>query len=770
MLLLLALVLHVCSQQPMDYVNTFIGTDGQGFGIGENVPGASRPYGFIRASPDTSETNFIIPAAWEHNGGYYWGDQYINCFSHTHMAGAGVADYGTIAIMPLAKATPEYADIWSYGFRSPFSHDNEKASPGFYSVYLDGPQVQADVTATENTGVHRYTWLGSQSKSILFPISHSIVNQYPSGCKGANITIDFASQEVSGYIKLQGALTGRIGDYFSYFVAKFDTPFSYGGVWNGGYIYPYQPNGNQTISTVDKGNIVNINGIGAYVTFPTTSASVESYVGVSSISIAQARRNLQVQVAGKNFNQVVKDTQNLWQPLFSRVNVKADKYMNETLVKFWTAFYRVLTVPSSFSEADGMYLGFDRQPHQLPSGQNRFFTDMSIWDIVRTQIPWTGFFQPDIMKDIVGSLKLMYLEGGDLPKWPIANGYGECMVGAHSIPVIVDAYFKGIPMDVQTMYKAMKQILTQNQAHAGIDVGTWNKYGYIPVDIDNKGASVTLELCYDSWALSTMAKALGYNDDAVMFYNMSQGYKKIFHPTYKFFCPKTSTGVWQCPVSWINIFDNNYVEGDAWHYRFYVPGDPDGLVNLFGKQDFADQLSEFMYRAELDPFTVLPNPYYWAGNEPGLLSPFLFNFAGRLDLNSRYVAWIKENRYTPDADGLPGNDDYGTMSAWYLWTSFGLYPIGGGTQYLLTTPAFEYLELNRPSGKLTVTSNNFSPLNIYITKATVNGKPIDLNRPIVEWSDLQGNCNLQFWLSPTSPNGETIPMTPKVFKAKKIYN
>jgi len=299
----------------------------------------------------------------------------------------------------------------------------------------------------------------------------------------------------------------------------------------------------------------------------------------------------------------------------------------------------------------------------------------------------------------------------------------------------------------------MKQIFSAKQHHANINWPAWDKYGFIPSDVgESRSASKTLEICWDAWALSNMAQALGFKDDYNLYYSQSKGYQNIWNKDEKIFCPKTIAGQFDCPPTWTNIFDERYVEGDAWHYRFFVPGDPEGLIKLFGEDDFVSSLDTFMYLAEWDPFTILANPYYWAGNEPSLLASFLFNFVGRLDLNSRYVWWLKQNRYTPNADGLPGNDDYGTMSAWYLWTSFGLYPLAGGKQWLLTSPAFEYLSVDRPGGKLQVTAHNFAPTNFYITRATINGKDIDLKRAILEWEDIRGPTDLQFWMSSTSPH------------------
>jgi len=629
----------------LDYVNPFIGTGGDGFGIGENPPGAQRPFGFARVGPDSVTYNDIpIPGAWRHNGGYYYGDDSIKCFSHTHMVGAGAADYGTIAVMPFSRV-PTNTDVFNYGFRSGFRHETESTLPGYYAVTLDTPQVDVEVTSTLFTGVHRYTWNNQTSTQvILFPISHSIFAKYPDGCKGANISIDATNGVVSGWMVTFGSMSGRFNGYNSYFYAKFNATIKDFGVWNGSVVFPGLK------STIDPGNIVNPNGIGGYVVLEGSN-TIEMYVGISSISIDQAKTNLEAEVQGRGFDAIYNESLNSWDALFSRVQIQGGNDVD--LMKFWTAFYHTLNAPSIFSETGGYYKGFDDKIHQIPSDMKYYYTDMSIWDVHRSEFPWLTIFTPDVMSDIVKSLLLMYQQGGTLPRWPFANGYTSSMVGVHGVIVIVDAYLKGIPFDVTTAYAAIKADLTIQQPFASFPVAAWYKYGFIPYDIDTTGASWTLDLSYDSWAASTLAKALGNEADYNLFFNASHSWKQIFHPEYKFFCPKTTTGEWQCPDLWIDVFDPRYVEGDAWHYRFFVPGDVAGLVEAMGKDYFAQQLEELMYNSEWDPSNYLPNPYYWAGNEPDILSVYEFNYAGRADLTQKYCRWQMDNEFTIYPNGLP---------------------------------------------------------------------------------------------------------------------
>jgi len=300
-------------------------------------------------------------------------------------------------------------------------------------------------------------------------------------------------------------------------------------------------------------------------------------------------------------------------------------------------------------------------------------------------------------------------------------------------------------------YAAVKHVLTVQQPVASFPVQAWYQYGFIPFDIDPKGACWTLDLSYDSWAAATMAKALGFEQDYNLFINASQNWRQVFNPEYKFFCPKTIAGVWQCPETWIDVFDSKYVEGDAWHYRFFVPGDVSGLVQLFGTQYFSQELEYFMYYSQWDPSNYLPNPYYWAGNEPDILSVYEFNYAGRPDLTQKYLRWLMNNEYTADPSGLPGNDDYGTMSAWYLFGALGFYPIAGSTTFTLGSPIFNNLNITRPSGNLAIFAYDASDANIYVQQASINGKSINITNPFIDWADLKNECLLQFWMGPNPP-------------------
>jgi len=298
-------------------------------------------------------------------------------------------------------------------------------------------------------------------------------------------------------------------------------------------------------------------------------------------------------------------------------------------------------------------------------------------------------------------------------------------------------------------YDLMKKCATTPCRHAGRDVANWIKYGYIPYDNDKDGSCTTQALSYDDFVLGTLAGMLNHTKDMELFLNRSKNYINVWNSEYNFFCPKDKTGKWECPPIWIDVFDSRYVEGDAWHYRWFVPGDIEGLVVLFGSNEsYIAQLDYFMWASRFDPYNVLPNPYYWAGNEPDILTPFLFNWGGRADLTQKYVREVMDYSFTLMPDGLPGNDDFGTMSAWFCWSALGLYPVSGTTKYAVASPIFQKITLHRSVGDLTIIAHNVSDSSRYVSKLTVNGILIDMkNNPFVDHSQIKSKATLIFWMS-----------------------
>eukprot|EP01112_Ceratiomyxa_fruticulosa_P018977 TRINITY_DN6143_c1_g1_i1.p1 TRINITY_DN6143_c1_g1~~TRINITY_DN6143_c1_g1_i1.p1 ORF type:complete len:764 (-),score=125.90 TRINITY_DN6143_c1_g1_i1:103-2394(-) len=735
---------------PLNYVNVYIGTGGEGYGIGSMFPGATTPFGMVRLSPDTTGADGIF-ITFDHYGGYYYNDYYVRLFSHTHMVGSGVLDYGTIGVMPIA-AQPTGQIISDFGFKDKFNHEYENAFPGYYSVLLLTSEIFVELTATTHVGIHRYTFTKPNSPiNVLFPVSYTLT---PDACTKSSVFINLTqnANEVSGWVMNEGSLSNRFGGVMTYFVALFPQNFKTFGVWNDGKVF-------------NNERVANGTNIGAFVGFGNVGSSgnvtIEFKVGISFISVDQARVNLYAEAPGSvNFDTVLKQTQQSWVNLLSLVEVDPATTSQDNLVKFYSALYHTYQAPTTFSEVGGYYLGFDSKVHVV-NESHLYYTDMSIWDDFRTEYPWLALTQPLVMTDIVRSLLLMYQQGGDLPRWPLANGYTGCMIGEHADIVIADAYFKGLTnFDVQLAYKAVRQSATTQQVHASrVDIQDWINLGYISYEKDGHAVCDTLSYSVDDWAVGNLAQALGYLNDSALFLNRSKNYRNVWNEQEQFFCPRDSNGKWECPLVKINVWDERYVEGDAWHYRWYVLHDTPGLVDLFGgKDNFITQLTEFLQLSEDDPLNVLPNPYYWAGNEEDILAPYQFVYGDRPDLTQKYVRYLIDNKFTTEPSGLPGNSDYGCMDAWLVFSMLGFYPLPGdpsGT-YIIGSPLVGNATIHIPPQSATSQTNDLQIIaynqgveNVYVEKVTLDGKI--LPTPFVTHSQLLSASKFEFWMTNAPP-------------------
>lgn len=435
------------------------------------------------------------------------------------------------------------------------------------------------------------------------------------------------------------------------------------------------------------------------------------------------------------------------------------------MIKFYSSLVHSLSSPTQWDESNGVYLGFDGQVHTKPDYMDHVYTDLSIWDIFRTQIPFITFHDAKRGNDIVHSIMINVEQGGDLPKWPFANGYTGCMIGSHADIIISDLVMKkehDAHLNFTQVVQALRKVANQNQVHdSRFDPPTYIKYQYVPYDIDHDSAPLTLSYSYDDWAIGNVMNAAGLTDEAKEYYQRSTWFEHVFDNKTNFFCPKNKDGTFDCPsnaIEFLNPFDNRYVEGDAWHYRFFVPHNTPRLIELFGsRENFIKELNAFFEFGQLWASTLLPNPYYWPGNEHDLFSVWQFNYANRSDLTQKYARWLLNHAYTVKPDGLPGNDDYGTMSAWYLFTSMGFYPLSGSSTYLLGSPAFDRIKISRNNNTcvLSINVHNNSPSNVYVQRVLLNGEPLS-TFPFIDHIDHlrcsntnQSTIQLDFFMSPT---------------------
>ena len=731
------LFLFNVNAQQFPPLNLYIGSGGDFKGAANLPIGAQIPYGTVRVGPDTNDLE-DGPTLINRYAGYHYSDTFINIFSHTHVFGAGIVDYGEVGIIPV-QATDD-TDLKrmiskKHGYRSEFRHETETIEPGYYQVYLDTHKIKVELTATEQVAIHRYTFDQSNENHqhvILIDSSYALPSQSHDGCKQSHVNIDPTTNQINGSILFDGNLSIVFGGLTTYFVIKFNNWTDF-GVWTNDVLLHGQTTANGCSS-------------GAFIILPSDQQQVTFYVGISFVSIEQAAVNLEIQTNLQSFDSLREFVQQKW--LNELVRFKVDASWNrDGEIKFYTAIVHSMSSPTIWDESNGVYLGFDNKIHIKPNYMEHIYTDLSIWDIFRTQMPFLIFHDSKRANDIIQSIMLIVEQGGYLPKWPLANGYTNCMIGSHADIMISDLITKNEHdsyLNLTQVIQALRIVANTYQIHdSRFDPVTYIKYHYVPFDKDAHSASLTLSYAYDDWAIGNVMLAVGLKDEAQEYYQRSQWFENVFDHERKFFCPRNSTGTILCPeieAEYLFPYDYRYTEGDAWHYRFYVPHNTTRLVQLFDSPaNFAEQLNIFFMRSRDWPTTTFPNPYYWAGNEHDLFCVWQFHYANRSDLTQLHSRWLLDHVYTTKPDGIPGNDDYGTMSAWYIFTSMGFYPLAGSSTYLIGSPAFDHITIHRNHGQCTleIFVHDNSPSNVYVKYVLLNNKTLSTFPFIDHIRDLQ---------------------------------
>ncbi len=448
-------------------------------------------------------------------------------------------------------------------------------------------------------------------------------------------------------------------------------------------------------------------------------------VTISYINLNRAWENYASELWDFDFDGAVEKNREAWSDKLGLINVKGGTLEQRKI--FYTALYHAYMMPTLFTEAGNVYMGFDDQVH-LANGFT-YYTDMSIWDTFRTLHPLMTLIDPPRSRDFVKSLIAMYEQGGDLPRWPMGKGYTGCMIGTHADSVITEAYVKGVgEFDAQTAYEGMYLHATESRPEAGRDdVENYINLGYVTLDVNDEAPSHTVEYAYDDYCISVMAEKLGYADDATLFLERSGNWANNFDTETLFIRGRWADGAWYDPF--FPLYPEQYVEGNAWQWTFFVPHDVLGLMSMFpDDQSFIDKLSlAFSNTAEM-PDTFLPDFYYWHGNEPDIHAAYMFNEAGRPDLTAKWVRWIIETRYKNDPGGLDGNDDGGTLSSWYVFSAMGFFPLNPcDARYMIGSPLFDEITIHLPGGDFTIIAQNNSDANIYVQSATLNDQPLDVS-------------------------------------------
>ena len=708
--------------RPVDFVKPFIGTGGHG----HTFPGPARPFGLVQLSPDTDNKG------WDWCSGYHHSDSSIMGFSHTHLSGTGCGDLGDVLVMPFVgeiRYTAGDKAVPGSGWRSSFSHDAEEAEAGYYRVDLKDDGIRAELTATANAGFHKYTFPASGEARILLDLYHKI-----HGEDVKDSEIHFVDDStVAGYRSTSGWAPLR----FVYFYARFSRPFQ------DSHIYTRIGEG-KTQSWGAMRRLKSGGGMGCVLSFKAGAGeTVLMKIGLSAVSGEAAKRALDREIPDWDFDRIRRESRDAWDRELSKIRIKGSQKTKEI---FYKALYHTMIAPNQIADDQGNFIGPDHKVRKADSG--RFYSTFSLWDTYRANHPLFTIIHQDRVPGMIQSLLDSFKGNGFLPLWTLWGDETNCMIANHSVPVIADAFLKGIGgFDPEEAYQAVKTSLTED--HFFSPWTLYDRVGYLPADREVQSVSRTLEACYNDWCAAQMAKKLGKTGDYRFFLDRSRAYRKLYDSSTGFFRGRNTDGSWKTPFNPYAIDWTSYTEATAWQYNWYVPQDVQDMIRMMGGPDrFAEKLdSLFKVSSEIEghqsDITGLIGQYAH-GNEPSHHIAYLFNYTGRPWMTQSYVREIMETQYNNTLDGISGNEDCGQMSAWYILSSMGLYPVNPcGGVYAIGSPAVDEAVIDAGGGKtFRISVRNQSAQNRYIQSAALNGKPLD--RSWISHGDILRGGTLEF--------------------------
>ena len=702
-ILLLALAALGCSPRsadPVDYVNPFIGT---GF-HGHTYPGATTPFGMVQLSPDTRAGN------WDACAGYHYSDTTIDGFSHTHLSGTGCADLADILFHPTTREIVIHDGecvLQPYFF----SHDDERASCGYYAVTLPDVNIGVELTAAPRTGVHRYTFAGKGPRRVIVDLLHTVTEEKIDLCELRRT----APYELAGMRRTQG----WVPDQYVFFAARFSEPFA---------------------------DVQLLGDKQAVLTFAPDVRTLTIAVGLSSVSVENARMNSLAEVPELDFDAVHARAVGQWRKALGDIVVEGGS--RDEMTNFYTAQYHTKLTPNLMSDVNGEYRRHDQTVARMPEGES-YYSTFSLWDTFRAWNPLQTMVDTALVNDMIRSMLDMYDSTGELPIWPLASGETGTMIGYHAVSVIADAYLKGIRgYDADKALEAM--IRSSNINKKGSDYYT--AQGYIPSNIKRESVSCTLEYAYDDWAIARMAQAMGRDDVFGEYARRALNYVNVFDGSTCFFRGRQSDGNWSAPFEEFAT-GRDYTEATPWHYRFFVPHDVNGLIQLFGSREAFIREMDRLFTLESDEMQLDVSDVtglmgqYAHGNEPSHHMAYLYNYVGQPWKTQELTRRLLHEMYAPTPEGIIGNEDCGQMSAWYVFSSLGFYPVcPGSNEFALTAPQFPKAVVRLANGRtLTVTADN-PRRSVYIASVTLDGKPIDRN--YITYDELMQGGELHFALRP----------------------
>jgi predicted alpha-1,2-mannosidase len=728
---------------PIKFVDPMIGTGAEG----HTFPGATTPFGMVQLSPDTQIRPFKQSYKWA--AGYRYEDTTILGFSHTHFSGAGHSDLGDILLMPISgdhvPLEPGDAEKTQPGYRSHFSHTREAAEPGYYNVFLNDSAVFAELTASERVGVHRYTFSPGARRNVLLDLRSSIYN-YPGKVLWSRITIH-TDGTVTGMRETRGWAPGRQ----LYFAMRFSAPLSNHALYNKEEDPPPYHGFKTPGTSPEDTQSIQGRGLEGVFSFAPATAPLIVKVAISPVSEDNAIANMEAEVPAFDFDRVRATTQQMWRDQLARVEFDASPAMQRSL---YTALYHALMAPSTSMDVNGEYRGPDNQVHRAEGFH--FVSSLSLWDIYRAEQPLMTVLEPaQRTNDLVQSLIASQHESpfGILPVWQYQGQETWCMIGYHAVPIIADAYMKGIRgYDIEAALGAMVASATYGPYG---NLASYMKLGYVPVDHDDEAASKTMEYAFDDWTIARMSKAMGKNTEAEHFEKRSRYWRNNFNASDGFVEPRLEDGTYRKPFDPAKAgAGSGFTEGNAWQYSWYQPQDEQGLIDLMGGPGKLIARLDEMFDQKVDPATYANVEdisgmigQYIHGNEPSHHLAYLYSYAGAPLKTQARLKQIVDSQYKPTPDGLVGNDDLGQMSAWLFFTSLGFYPVApASNEYVLGRPFVDRAVLHLPNGKLlTIESAKLSDDHGFVKDVLLNGKSLD--RTYVTHDELMNGGDLKFIFS-----------------------
>ena len=754
----------------VSYVNPMIGTEG----MGHTFPGACAPFGIVQLSPDTDTIPHNIDGVYqgkvyEYCAGYQHTDNTIVGFSHTHLSGTGHSDLGDLLIMPqtgVLQLNPGTKDDPDSGYRQRFSHDTEQASPGYYAVTLNDAGIKAELTATQRVGVHKYTYPKGSDQRIILDLLHGLYNYDGkvlwSTLRVENDTLLTGMRLTDGWARTN----------YTYFAISFSKPISsygyqdrkpekYVGFWRKFDRYHNFPDmaGRSMV---------------AYFNFDKDqSHELVVKVALSAVSTEGAKKNLQAEAAGKSFEAICQETREAWNRELSVIDCNGT---NDQKAMLYTSLYHTMINPSIYMDVDRQYRGVDGNIHTADDFDN--YTVFSVWDTYRAEHPLLGLLKPsrntNMVKSMIHHQQQQAL--GMLPVWSLMGNEGWCMTGYHSVTVLADAIVKGADIDKEEALNAMVQTATNPYFPSVTD---YMRLGYAPFDTDNTAASNTLEYSFDDWTIYAAAKATGNEQIASTFMQRALNYRNTYDPSIGFASPRYLNGEFKKDLDPYQTYGEGFIEGNSWNFSFHVPHDVNGLIQTMGgEQAFLDKLNRLFvmdlpekYYADNEDITAecLVGGYVH-GNEPSHHVPYLYAWTATPWKTQEWLRTILNKMYRNHIRGLGGNDDCGQMSAWYIFSSMGFYPVAPGTdQYVLGAPYLPYMKVTLENGHtVEIKAPKVSDKNRYVQRVRINGQPY--SKLYITHSQLTEGCTIEFDMGPKPNKKRGLASSDKPYSLSKAMN